>query len=294
MKDKIFAICEQLTEQNIRPTLENVRKELGGGSFSTINPILKQWKESQTHRPAQIVEIPPEAEKAVKQATALIWSIATEHQAEAINAITAEATRIEQAAIAERDEALTEIQTLEGRIKELESNLEATNKTNTRLDMDNQVLIEWKNRLENEQEKEQIRLDFVTESKDKAEAEVKDLKAQNACQAEEINALRLKVTTQQLSLDANAQAIEQHQAEAEQLKEEIKKAETQEKAQAKELNSLSLQNQKLQTALDSSSKALDEIKAEAKESRQELKQAQNEAAKLAGMLEIYEKTAKNK
>ncbi|WP_221898201.1 DNA-binding protein [Bathymodiolus japonicus methanotrophic gill symbiont] len=32
---KIHEIADQLVENNIKPTLANVRKELGGGSFTT-------------------------------------------------------------------------------------------------------------------------------------------------------------------------------------------------------------------------------------------------------------------
>lgn len=41
MKTKIFAVCEELQKSGVKPTLERVREALGGGSFSTINPILK-------------------------------------------------------------------------------------------------------------------------------------------------------------------------------------------------------------------------------------------------------------
>ncbi len=75
MKKRIFAICNQLAEQGIKPTLIRVRSELGGGSFSTINPLLKQWKEdrkmSDTHA---IVDLRNEM-----KATILIWKAANEH-----------------------------------------------------------------------------------------------------------------------------------------------------------------------------------------------------------------------
>ncbi|MFI3190463.1 hypothetical protein BCS42_12485 [Crenothrix sp. D3] len=47
MKNRIFEICNQLVEKGIKPTLITVRTELGGGSFSTINPLLQQWKEER-------------------------------------------------------------------------------------------------------------------------------------------------------------------------------------------------------------------------------------------------------
>jgi chromosome segregation ATPase len=116
MKDRIFTICDNLSRAGVSPTAEKVRAELGGGSFSTISPIIKQWRDSQSRtEPAQ--EIPAAAQAAVSQATAIIWKMATDHQAEAINAVRQECARIEREAIAERDEALSEVKRLEEQIR---------------------------------------------------------------------------------------------------------------------------------------------------------------------------------
>lgn len=292
MKDKIFNICDTLTDLGIKPTLESVREKLGGGSFSTINPILKEWKESQTSKPTASVSIPPEAAKAVEQATALVWKLATEHHAEAINAITTEASRIEQAAIVERDEALEEIQTLEAMIKTLE---ESVKHADMMTDQAAQTAISEsreKHKIEQEAEKQQIRLDNALKTAEKAENEAQRLREQNASQTEQINTLKLEIEKQRLTTESTANAMERQAAEIEQLKAEAKQAASDAKAQAKEINALSLQNQKLQTALDSSSKEAQQLKAELKESRQKAEQAQNEAAKLAGMLDVYTVKAK--
>lgn len=124
MKDKVFTICDNLSRTGVSPTAEKVRAELGGGSFSTISPIIKQWRDSQSRaEPAQ--EIPAAAQAAVNQATALIWKIATEHQAEAINAVRQECARIEHEATAERDEALNEVKRLEEQIRAIAAAFDA-------------------------------------------------------------------------------------------------------------------------------------------------------------------------
>jgi chromosome segregation ATPase len=285
MRDKIFNICDTLTAEGIKPTLESVRKELGGGSFSTINPILKEWKESQTSKPTPSASIPPEAGRAIEQATALVWRLATEHHAETINAITAEASRIEQAAIAERDEALGEIKALEERVKSLDGQLEAANKVSDSMALNLNTKTRKINELEQEAEKQQIRLDNATKANEKADTEAQKLREQNASQAETINALKLEIEKQRLTAETTANAMERQAAEIEQLKAEAKKAAADAKSQTKEINSLNLQTQKLQTALDSNAKTLETTKADLKEIRAELKQAQNEAAKLEGLIE---------
>lgn len=292
MKDKIFAVCNSLTSKGIKPTLESVRKELGGGSFSTINPILKEWKESQTSKPMVIAPIPPEAAKAVEQATSLIWSIATEHQAEAISAIQAESVRIEQAAIAERDEAFLEIERLEARVKELDSaNSEKAREINKQRDDINKD-VQTLNKLKREAEIQQVKLDNATKATQKAENETQKLREQNASQAETIHILKLEVEKERLNLETLSNAMRQQSTEIEQLKAVVNRSDADAKSQTKEINLLSLQNQKLQVALDSSSKTLDETKAEMKELRQKAEQAQNEASKLAGMLEALQKDKK--
>ncbi len=76
MKTKIFAVCEELQKSGVKPTLERVREALGGGSFSTINPILKDWTEQQATSEQPALELPAEAVQAASQAAALIWKIA--------------------------------------------------------------------------------------------------------------------------------------------------------------------------------------------------------------------------
>jgi hypothetical protein len=80
MKKKIFNICNQLAEQGIKPTLVRVRSELGGGSFSTINPFLKQWKETRTVCNTQeINDLRTEIVAISQKATLLMWKAANDH-----------------------------------------------------------------------------------------------------------------------------------------------------------------------------------------------------------------------
>jgi hypothetical protein len=44
LRSKIFGICENLYKNNEKVTREAVREHLGGGSFSTISPVVSEWK----------------------------------------------------------------------------------------------------------------------------------------------------------------------------------------------------------------------------------------------------------
>ncbi len=168
MKDKIFNICETLKQSEINPTAEKVRNELGSGSFTTISPIIREWRDTQS-KTETVPEIPPEAQNAVTQATALIWKIATDHQTEAINAVRQECNRIEQEALAERDEALKEIQFLENQLQNLKMNLETVEKQN-------RTITTEKASLELQIQKQQLIIDSTTIANEELKNEVKELR----------------------------------------------------------------------------------------------------------------------
>ncbi len=44
IQGKVFAAAESLHAGGVAPTMEKVREKIGGGSYSTIGPLLKQWK----------------------------------------------------------------------------------------------------------------------------------------------------------------------------------------------------------------------------------------------------------
>lgn len=133
MKTKIFEICDKLQAQGIKPTLERVRDALGGGSFSTINPILKDWKEQQTASEQIAVELPAEAIQAAQQATAIIWKLAAEKHAELITAMQHDFDKSLKEALAEKEEALTEVARLEQDATKLQEENQVQAKENAAL-----------------------------------------------------------------------------------------------------------------------------------------------------------------
>ena len=52
-RDQIFAIADQLDSEGNNPTLAKVRKQLGGGSYTTISEVMAEWKVRKFARSAQ-------------------------------------------------------------------------------------------------------------------------------------------------------------------------------------------------------------------------------------------------
>lgn len=57
-EEQIHAVADAIVERGESPTLAAVRKELGGGSFTTISEAMKSWRASRNQRPASVPEIP--------------------------------------------------------------------------------------------------------------------------------------------------------------------------------------------------------------------------------------------
>jgi chromosome segregation ATPase len=292
MKNKIFAVCEELQKSGVKPTLERVREALGGGSFSTINPILKEWKEQQTTSEQPALELPPEAVQAASQAAALIWKIATDKSTELTNSMKHEFDASLKDAVTEKEEALKEVLNLE----QAAANLTA----------EKQSQAEQINALTVQLQKLQLMLDADVKQIEELKTELKQVH-------NEANTLSAEVQKQALLLsDADSQAsklgdlLEQKKTELEkangaaaELNAALKEAKSaKDKAvkesdkQAKELNALTMQVQKQQLSLDACTKQNDELKADIKAFREELKEANSEAAMLKGQLAVYEKMAK--
>ena len=131
MKDKIFSACDTLQAQGVKPTLERVREKLGGGSFSSINPILKEWKEQQIRGGSRVaIELPAEALEAINQATQLIWKLAVDKNAELTHAMKQEFDGWLKEAVAEKEEALAEVSRLEQSAAKLTADHEKLTKEN--------------------------------------------------------------------------------------------------------------------------------------------------------------------
>jgi hypothetical protein len=73
----IIEICEKLQSEGVNPTQNAVREALGGGSFATIAPVIKKWREQQTEN-AELttVAIPESVQTALSQLGGNLWKSA--------------------------------------------------------------------------------------------------------------------------------------------------------------------------------------------------------------------------
>ena len=290
MKDKIFALCDELNATGIKPTLEKVRDALGGGSFSSINPILKEWKEQQIRGGSRVaIELPAEALEAINQATQLIWKIATDKNAELANSMKNEFETLLKEAVTEKEEALKEIARLE--------------QTAAKLNSDNESQAQQISALSLQLQKLQLLLDADVQHIEELKTDLKQVH-------NEANTLSAQVQKQELLLSAadsqnaklgdlleqkkteldkanNAAVIKEQELDAAQ--KEAKDSRKEADKQTKELNALTLQVQKQQMSLDACTKQNSELKADIKAFMDELKAANSEAAMLRGQLTVYEK-----
>jgi len=61
MREKIFAAADALNERGQKPTLILVRKEIGGGSYTTIQDALNQWRAGKITVAAPVCEPMPQS-----------------------------------------------------------------------------------------------------------------------------------------------------------------------------------------------------------------------------------------
>jgi len=167
-KEQIIEAAEQLKASGVNPSMAAVREKLGGGSFATISPILREWRESQEQRAVVAIEMPGEAKAALDRAGVDIWRIVTALATEKLSKVQAEAEETVKAATAERDELLKEVEKLEKHIEQLTTSLQDEDKLKSKIE-----------NLELQSHKLQISLDASVKSNDELKAEIKQLRQAN-------------------------------------------------------------------------------------------------------------------
>jgi chromosome segregation ATPase len=131
-KDQIFQAADQLTTAGESATMAAVRKLLGGGSYTTINEGLKEWKAKQQATVTPIREPAPEGiSKRLDDVGAEIWAIALElanarltAEREALEATRIQLETAQQEATELADQLSGELETLQANYEQAMTDLE--------------------------------------------------------------------------------------------------------------------------------------------------------------------------
>jgi len=229
---QVHNTADQLQEQGIKPTLAEVRKALGGGSFTTISEAMKSWRQdNQEEAQLRQVELPSGITERLQTLGADMWQTAVDiandrlvKDREALESIKAKAQ-------AETDEAQEAVKTLEGEQADLlvqldevtataETKAKAAEQATAERDRFKQILADTQHQLELERAKT-----------DAAQAQLADLRSSFDQQAKELNLNISRVAT----LEANAAS---DKAEVARLSAELEAAKTELKAVTTERNEI--------------------------------------------------------
>ena len=131
-KDQIFQVADQLIVAGESVTLAAVRKLLGGGSYTTINEALKEWKAKQHTTNTPIREPAPAAVATrLEELGVDIWAVALElantrltSEREALEATRIQLETAQQEATELADQLSVELETLQANYKEAVTDLQ--------------------------------------------------------------------------------------------------------------------------------------------------------------------------
>ena len=117
-KDDIIQAAEALERDSEKATMASVREFLGGGSFATISPVLREWKESRKTTTAVALEMPGELKTVAERMETEFWQTASQLANEKLITVQTDAEATVSAAESERDEVLQDIVRLEKELLE--------------------------------------------------------------------------------------------------------------------------------------------------------------------------------
>lgn len=204
-KEQIFQAADQLTANGESATLANVRKALGGGSFTTINEGLKEWKAKQQAVSTPIREPAPEAVTSrLNELGADIWAIALDlansrltSEREALEATRQQLETAQQEATELADQLSAELEALQAQHRQTSEALQAASSTIQALQQENATLSRQLATTE-------ARAEETTKRADDLKAELQHAHAENTAQRqrhnEETQALQAQLHTTEKAL----------------------------------------------------------------------------------------------
>lgn len=279
-REQIIETAEALQASGVNPTMQAVRDALGTGSFATISPVLRAWRDSKAQRATVAIEMPGEAKAALERAGVDLWKIVTALATERLTKVQEEAEAAIQGANADRDEALAEIERLEAGIEQkdaelaeaLAANEVATNALNNALGEIRALEIQLADKARVESDNERLA------------AALTELRSENKALVEEKFELVGAVKDAESKLSRTENQLSNIEKELLKASEQLKEKDSKAAKLQTENNAFSLQTQKMQIALDASETKAADLKAECAELRKTIGVREREAGSLAGEL----------
>ena len=215
-REQILETASSLQAQGIKPTQTNVRESLGGGSFTTISEVLREWRQEQDQTAQlQAVVIPADITDRTQVLIAQVWETA---QSLANDRLIKEREALEhkEALInAEIDESNKIIETLENEQAELTAQLDTLTNENSSLNTRNNELENIVNSLKTQLQAEKDRADQATAQNNQLQAKLDD---QNA----KIERLTADLATAKANANQATETAKEHAQRADQATAELK------------------------------------------------------------------------
>lgn len=220
---QIHATADQLQEQGIKPTLAEVRKALGGGSFTTISEAMKSWRQdNQEEEQLRQVELPSGITERLQALGADMWQTAIDiandrlvKEREALESIKAKAQ-------AETDEAQEAVKTLESeqadllvQLDEVTATAEAAAISTAQMTAERDTLLQTLSDTQHALELEQAKTDA-------AQVQLAELHSSFDQQSKELNVNLSKVATLEATANSDKAEIARLQIELTATKDELK------------------------------------------------------------------------
>ena len=115
-RDAVFEAAEELAAQlGKAPTQSQVREALGGGSFTTIGPFMKEWESARAEQSeSRETPVPDSVQQALAEVAGRLWKVASAEAALGVEAARREVEDMRRDAAAEEASAAEAIGIVEG------------------------------------------------------------------------------------------------------------------------------------------------------------------------------------
>ena len=235
-KDQIFQAADQLTVAGESATMAAVRKLLGGGSYTTINEALKEWKAKQHTTNTPIREPAPAAVATrLEELGADIWAVALElantrltSEREALEATRVQLETAQQEATELADQLSVELEALQANYKEAVTDLQTAS---THLEQSRHENATLSRQLATTE----ARAEETTKRADDLKAELQHAHAENTAQRQrhtnEVQALQATLTSTNETLKTQTAEAVRLQAQLDQAQAQIANLQQQQQAQ---------------------------------------------------------------